>query len=183
MRVFGRCALFLAVVLLAVPAFAQGDPLAGLAPDGWETDDVATLEYNPDTGVLQLYAARVDGDAAAKVNMTSLNISSPAGLFRADVTKDDIPVLSGAFDNYDENNLFMATFGGSFNDVPFVTSAGEGIMKTGLSSDAILGDFLTTGSLEGGGSLAAMDLVYVPEPSALVLLGVGLLGLLAWRRR
>ena len=42
---------------------------------------------------------------------------------------------------------------------------------------------MTTGSIEGGGALPRMDLVVVPEPSALALLGLGVVGLLAWRRR
>ena len=48
--------------------FAQ-DALTGLAPANWETDDVPTLWYDPGSGVLQLFAARVAGDAAVKVNM------------------------------------------------------------------------------------------------------------------
>jgi hypothetical protein len=39
------------------------------------------------------------------------------------------------------------------------------------------------GSLAGGGDLGAVDLIYVPEPSSLVLLALGATGALLSRRR
>ena len=194
MRFLGGWALFLAVMLLAVPGFAQ-DPLLGEAGPGWETDDIPTLWYNPEAttledgtqvpaGILQVFAARIGGDGAAKVNMTSLNVGSDPGLFVSGIDKTAVTQLPDAFDNFNENNLFKATFGGAFNDVLFTQKDGSGgVMNAGLSAADILAAFTTTGSLEGGGGLPRMDLVVVPEPSAFALLALGLAGLLAWRRR
>lgn len=192
MKSLGQIALLVALVLFAVPAFAQ-EPLLGEAGADWMTDDIPTLWYNPaattyegvdfPAGILQVFAARVGGDAAAKVNMTSLNITSDPTLFVGGVDKTGVNGLGDAFDNYDEGNLFKATFGGSFNDVAFTMKAGGGVMNAGLSAADIIAAFMTTGSTEGGGALPRMDLVVVPEPSALALLGLGVVGLLAWRRR
>ena len=46
-----------------------------------------------------------------------------------------------------------------------------------------MSDLTVVGSLEGGGDLGNVDLIYVPEPSTLVLLTLGLLGLAAYRPR
>ena len=40
-------------------------------------------------------------------------------------------------------------------------------------------DLTVVGSLAGGGDLGNVDLIYVPEPSTLVLLTLGLMGLVA----
>ena len=46
-----------------------------------------------------------------------------------------------------------------------------------------MGDLTVVGSLAGGGDLGNVDLIYIPEPSTLLLLALGLLGILACRRR
>ena len=55
-------------------------------------------------------------------------------------------------------------------------------VQTGLAEDFLLGDLTVVGSLQGGGALGEVDLIYVPEPANLVLLSVGLLALAARRR-
>ena len=55
--------------------------------------------------------------------------------------------------------------------------------QVGLSEDFVANDLTVVGSLAGGGDLGAVDLVYIPEPSALVLLGLGAVGMLLTRMR
>ncbi len=57
------------------------------------------------------------------------------------------------------------------------------VAQTGLSEEFVANDLTVVGSLAGGGDLGAVDLIYVPEPSTLVLLTLGLLGLVACGRR
>ena len=88
--------------------------------------------------------------------------------------------MGGSFDNDADNNIFKATFGSSFGSLSF-----GNVAQAGLSKDFVLNDLTVVGSLAGGGDLGAVDLIYVPEPSAMVLLGMGLAGALLaqWRPR
>ena len=86
--------------------------------------------------------------------------------------------LDGSFDNAADNNIFKATFGSSFGSLSF-----GAVAQTGLSEALVINDLTVVGSLDGGGGLGDVDLIYVPEPSALVLLGLGLAGLLQRRTR
>ena len=45
--------------------------------------------------------------------------------------------------------------------------------QAGLSEEFVLGDLTVVGSLAGGGDLGSVDLVYVPEPTSLLLLSFG----------
>jgi hypothetical protein len=58
------------------------------------------------------------------------------------------------------------------------------VLPTELSVESLLAHLTVDGSYEGGGPLGDVFLAYVPEPSTLVLLGLGLLGLFTlWRRQ
>ena len=75
------------------------------------------------------------------------------------------------------SNIFMANFGNSFGSMSF-----GNVAQTGLSEDFVAGDLTVVGSLAGGGDLGNVDLIYVPEPTSLVLLLLAAFALLARRR-
>ena len=114
------------------------------------------------------------GCAPAGTELTSINIDSAAGMFTGNGAQN----LGGSFDNDSDNNIFKATFGSSFGSLSFGLVA-----QSGLSEDFVANDLTVVGSLAGGGDLGAVDLIYIPEPSTLELLGLGLIGVLATRRR
>ena len=141
--------------------------LAGPAPPGGESDEQTSIIYNATTGELAVHAP-------PSTELTSVNIDSAAGIFTGDAAEN----LGGSFDNDADNNIFKATFGGSFGSLSFGIVA-----QAGLSEEFMLADLTAVGSLAGGGDLGAVDLIYVPEPSAFVLLALGILGLVGLARR
>jgi hypothetical protein len=74
--------------------------------------------------------------------------------------------------------LFKATFGSSFGSLSF-----GNVTQAGLSEDHVANDLTVVGSLAAGGDLGEVDLIYVPEPLMMVLLGLGLVGALVMRPR
>jgi hypothetical protein len=54
--------------------------------------------------------------------------------------------LDGAFDNFAADNLFKATFGGSFGSISF-----GNVLAADLPRDQLLSDLSAVGSLAGGG--------------------------------
>jgi hypothetical protein len=134
-------------------------PYASLQPGGRRGDAKASVVYDANTG-------EVSVDAPAGVELTSINIDSAARIF----TGDPAANLSGSFDNDVDGNIFKATFGGSFGSLTF-----GNVAQAGLSEVFLLDDLTVVGSLAGGGDLGEVDLVYVPEPSSLLLLVVALL--------
>jgi hypothetical protein len=130
-------------------------------------DGQASVIYNAGTGELAV-------DAPAGIELTSINIDSAGGIFTGEAAQS----LGGSFDNDADNNIFKATFGGSFGSVSF-----GNVAQTGLSEEFVVGDLSVVGSLAGGGDLGNVDLVYVPEPGSALLLSVGLaIGLAHFRR-
>ena len=73
--------------------------------------------------------------------------------------------FDGAFDNFAADNLFKATFGGSFGSISFGT-----VLDAGIAQETLATDLTVVGSLAGGGDLGEVDLVYIPEPSSLLVL-------------
>ena len=132
-------------------------PYAAITQSGHTGDDQTSLVYDAETGELSV-------DAPAGVELTSINIDSAAGIFTGEVAQN----LGGSFDNDADNNIFKATFGGSFGSVSF----GQ-VAQAGLSEEFMLGDLSVIGSLAGGGGLGDVDLVYVPEPASALLLVLG----------
>jgi hypothetical protein len=144
-------------------------PYAAIQPGGDSGDERTSIVYNTATGELGV-------NAPASTELTSVNIDSAAAIFTGDAAMN----LGGSFDNDTDNNIFKATFGSSFGSLSF-----GNVAQPGLSADFVLNDLTVIGSLAGGGDLGAVDLIFVPEPSAMTLgllatLGVALYGV---RRR
>ena len=86
--------------------------------------------------------------------------------------------IFGSFDLDSDCQIFTVSFGTTFGS----RSLGN-VAQTGLSEDFVLNDLRVFGSLPGGRDLGPVDLIYIPEPTTLVLLTLGLLGLVAGGRR
>ena len=142
-------------------------PYAAIVAGGMPNDEQTSIIYNAETGEVAV-------DAPAGVELTSINIDSAGSIFTGDAAAN----LGGSFDNDADNNIFKATFGSSFASLSF-----GNVAQAGLSADFVAGDLTVVGSLAGGGDLGVVDLIYIPEPSTVVLLAVGLLVGLACRRR
>ena len=154
-----------------ISALADGiyltGPYAAIAPGGALNDGQTSVGYNAGTGEVWV-------DAPSGAELTSINIDSADSIFTGDAAQN----LGGSFDNDANNNIFKATFGSSFGTLSF-----GNVAQTGLSEDFVATDLTVVGSLDGGGDLGAVDLVYIPEPSTMVLLGLGCVGALVLRRR
>ena len=144
-------------------------PYAAVADGGQRQDGQTSVVYDASTGELAV-------DAPAGTELTSINIDSAASIFTGESAQN----LGGSFDNDADDNIFKATFGGSFGSLNFGKVA-----QTGLSQEFVLGDLTVVGSLQGGGGLGDVDLVYVPEPATALLLVLACVTgtLLSWRRR
>lgn len=128
-------------------------PCVGLAIvlDGVLGDGQTSIVYDPATGEVAV-------DAPTDAQLTSLNVESATDSFvRAGV---DFTVFSGSYDNVAANNLFKATFGRSFGSISF-----GNVAPPGLAHDAVLNDLSVIGSLDGGGGLGPVDLVFLHELS------------------
>lgn len=154
-----------------IAALGPGHYLTGPYPAiraaGTEGDGQTSVVYDVSTG-------EVGVDTPAGVELTSINIESTAGVFTGDPAQN----LGGSFDNDADDNIFKATFGSQFGSLSF-----GNVAQTGLSQEFVANDLTVVGSLAGGGDLGDVDLIYVPEPSGLLLLALGLIAGLAGRRQ
>ena len=151
---------------LAAGTYLTG-PYAALTGPGDEGDEHTSLVYDAATGELKI-------DSPDGADLTSINIVSAGSRFIGDKPA----VLDGAFDNFAADNIFKATFGGSFGDISFGSA-----LPAGLSEADVMSDLAAVGSLAGGGDLGNVDLVYIPEPSSVVLMSLAAFILIASHRR
>ena len=93
------------------------------------------------------------------------------------VNHENAENLDGSFDTHSGDNIFKATFGTSFGSLSF-----GAVAQPGLAEDVVAADLSVVGSLEGGGGLGDVDLVYVPEPSTIFLFAMGLVLCLRMRK-
>ena len=140
-------------------------PYGAIKEGGMRGDDQTSLVYDAGTGELSV-------DSPAGKELTSINITSTASQFIGDKPT----VLDGAFDNFAADNIFKATFGGSFGDISFGNA-----LPAGLSSAELAADLTAVGSLAGGGDLGEVDLIWIPEPTAFLLMTLGALIVLSRR--
>ena len=116
-------------------------------------DSRSSLTYNAGTGELAV-------DSPADVDLTSINVDSTAGI----LTGESAQNVEG-------------TFGSSVGSLSF-----GNVSQAGLSEGFVLEDLTVIGSRAGGGDLGNVDLVYVPEPAAVLLLSLGVvIGLALFR--
>ena len=134
-------------------------PYAALAAGGVTGDGQTSIGYDPSTGEVWV-------DAPAGTDLTSINIDSAAAVFSGEPAQN----LGGSFDNDADDNIFKATFGSSFGSLSF-----GNVAQAGLSESFLAADLSVVGSLAGGGDLGNVDLIYIPEPSTIALLAIGLL--------
>lgn len=140
---------------------------AAVASGGTEGDGQTSVVYNAGTGEVAV-------DAPAGVELTSINIDSAGSIFTGEPAQN----LGGSFDNDSDNNIFKATFGGSFGSLSF-----GNVAQAGLPQATVLDDLTVVGSLAGGGDLGNVDLIYVPEPTSMILAVTGLFLVSGFRRR
>jgi hypothetical protein len=151
---------------LAAGVYLTG-PYSAVRPQGQRNDAQVSVVYDARTGELAV-------DPPSGVQLTSVNIDSAAGIFTGQPAQN----LGGSFDNDADGNIFKATFGSSFGAISF-----GNVAQAGLAEQFVLGDLTVVGSLAGGGGLGAVDLIYVPEPSSLLLLCLALAIAAMWTRR
>ncbi|MCA9199375.1 MAG: PEP-CTERM sorting domain-containing protein [Planctomycetales bacterium] len=143
---------------------------AQISTDGKLDDDIVTLVYNPADGNLSI-ANPYEAAGEAKP-VTTLEAVSAGGYF----TGTRPPQLTGLFDVFSATKLFKLDPAG-FDDLDFGPA-----MAPGIGKDVLAQDLKVSGSFLGGGSLE-VDLMYVPEPSSMVMIGLGLIGLASIRRK
>jgi hypothetical protein len=153
---------------LSANIYLSGSYLA-IEAHGQTGDGQTSVGYDANTGQMWV-------DPPAGGELTSINIDSVAGIFTGRPAEN----LGGSFDHDGDNNIFKATFGSSFGSIDFGRVA-----LPGLAEPFLLDDLRIVGSLQGGGDLGEVDLIYVPvpEPATQALLAMGLVGLLSLRQR
>jgi hypothetical protein len=133
------------------------------------------VTYDPGTGNLSY-----DGNG---LMISSMELKSAGGMF--DASKVNAGVIAGPFDLINAGKFFKLV------TPPGVASVDVGpVLPAGLTADAIVADIEVDGSLVPSGKLpdAAgggpyLYVTVIPEPSSLVLVFGGLLGLLGMRRK
>ena len=162
--------------------FTTGDIVAALGGGNFEEGQVTALK-DPAQGegtnqvVVNYNAADGNFSVTATEAITSVSLESASGIFTGDAAGN----LGGPFDVDSDPKIFKAVFGDNFTEVDF-----GAVADAGLGRDFLLNDLSASGSLAAGGTYGPdvqLNYVPIPEPSAIVLLAIGLAGLVRCGRR
>ena len=154
------------VVFLCFWAVGRTTASAALLPFGVLDDEQTSIVYNRETGEVAV-------DAPRGRELGGISIDSGAGIL---ITEQVCSVaqelgirLGGEFIRCPVEDIFKPPSFPRFGSISFGNLA-----QPGLSADFLLNDLTVVGSLAGGGDLGSVDLIYVPEPSTVVLFVLGL---------
>ena len=139
------------IAALSSGVYLTGEYAAELL-QGIEENATTQVIYDRGTGALA-----IDGT----LTWTSISIHSRHQMF----VGEEAASLTGIFDVDSDGEIFKATFGTSFGPLSFGRVA-----RAELSEDFIRTDLIVDGTFAGGGRINNVELVYVPEPTSLVLL-------------
>lgn len=158
--------LFSVALVLLCGSFAKAAIPTNATVGAGADDGVISLIYDPANGSLSL-------DAAGK-ELTALEVLSAGSNFKGAKPEQ----VNGLFDVFTPAKFFILKPGTArFGDQNFGAA-----LAPGMSKEAIGADLTVTGALFPQGGLGTVDLMYVPEPSSMGLLSLGLLGLIRARR-
>ncbi|MCA9199376.1 MAG: PEP-CTERM sorting domain-containing protein [Planctomycetales bacterium] len=152
---------------LVLVACFSGLVNAQISTAGKTGDGVFSIAYYPETGGLVM---ENDGTAA----VTTFELVASEELFVVD--NKPTALLGGLFDVFTGVKLFKLDPAG-YSDLDWGP-----VLKPGLTADELGAKLKLSGSHLGGGALAG-DLRVVPEPSSMVMIALGLLGLVSIRRK
>jgi hypothetical protein len=134
-----RCFTLLVLVSLAMGVSAGR---AELLPFGVFSDEQTSIVYRPETGEMAI-------DAPQSTKLTSYVIYSNSGIFGLDCDP---------WAGCEPISIFRTTFGSRYGS----HSLGN-VAQPGLTQGFIVSDLWAVGSLDGGGDLGAVDLVYMHD--------------------
>ena len=106
----------------------------------------------------------------------SIHLVSAGGMFLSE--NANVNVLNGSKDHVSDSSIYKVGFP---SDAPGPVSLGN-VMPVGLSPQFILSDLTASAAVDDLGLRGKVDLIYIPEPSSLLLALLGIVGLLHWRR-
>ncbi len=167
-----KCPLHVTCLLVLSSIVNYGNASAAVLPGGMIGDEQTSIGYDPLTGELSV-------DAPINVELTSIHIKSTDSIFDADPAQN-LTLPPSGFDIDDDDVIFKSSMiSGSFSSLSF-----GNVAQPGLSQAFVLNDLDVVGSLDGGGDLGPVDLIYVvPEPSTAVLFLFGVVAFGLWRSR
>lgn len=159
--------LFAVAMVAVLGSMAQ----AAVPATGVVGDDKITLVYDPTSGNLSV-------DAAGK-QWSTLEILSAGGMFTGSAADG---LVLPPFDVFSPTKYFLLKTAGLGD-----TDLGNAL-PPGMSREALAADLTVNGSVLPRGNIneaphGPVDLFVVPEPSSIVMIGLGLLGLLGLRRK
>jgi hypothetical protein len=165
MRKFQILAGLAVVASIFVATTAQAQIELGPYPAGL-SDDKPSLVYNPADGALSI---AMPGDT----KWSTLEMISPNGMFTGTATPG---LVLPPFDVFSPTKYFLLK----------TTGLGDqelgAALAPGLSGAALAAELEVNGSVLPSGPLS-IDLLVVPEPSSIVMIGLGLVGLAGLRRK